>query len=117
VRVTATVDGRAPGVAESAKTAPVRRGASRTIVDTGRRIVDAGQRVRVVVRVSAVGLVPVGRVNVYDNGRLVARPQLSGGVARFALRLKRAGRHSLVVRYPGTAWLAPSRDQTTVRAR
>jgi hypothetical protein len=67
--------------------------------------------------VSAVGLMPVGRVNVYDNGRLVARPLLSNGVARFALRLSRPGRHTLVVRYPGTSWLAPSRDWTTVRAR
>jgi hypothetical protein len=56
-------------------------------------------------------------VNVYDNGRLVARPHLTGGVARFALRLARAGRHTLVVRYAGTTWLAPSRDKTTVRAR
>lgn len=117
VQVTATVPGRIPGVAESASTAPVQRGASRTVVDTNRRVVEPGRKIRVVVRVTAAGLSPDGRVNVYDNGRLVARPQLTDGVARVALPLKRAGRHTLVVRYPGTSWLAPSRDWTTVRVR
>lgn len=117
VRVTATADGRAPGVADSAATVPVRRGASRTTADAGRRSVEAGRTVRVVVRVAAVGLSPAGRVNVYDNGRLVARPRLTDGVARFALRLGRAGRHTLVVRYRGTRCLAPSSDRVTVHAR
>lgn len=116
VRVTATADGRAPGVADSATTTTVRRGASRMVAHAGRRFVEVGQKVRVVVRVAAVGLSPVGRVNVYDNGRLVARPRLTGGVARVAVRLTRAGRHTLVVRYSGTSWVAPSRDRTTVRA-
>lgn len=117
VRVTATAAGRAPGVVDSATTEPVRRGASRTVVDTGRRFVESGRAVRVVVRVAAVGLSPSGRVSVYDDGRLVARPRLADGVARFALRLEGAGRHTLVVRYRGTSWLAPSRDRATVRVR
>ncbi|MFC7505576.1 beta-L-arabinofuranosidase domain-containing protein [Nocardioides sp. GCM10030258] len=117
VRVTATVDGRAPGSADSAATAVVRRGASRMAVTTSRSVVPRGRAVIVTTRIAATGLVATGRVSVYDNGRLVARPALVNGVARVALRPRRSGRHLIVVRYAGASWIAPSRDWTTIRVR
>ncbi|HWJ10380.1 MAG TPA: beta-L-arabinofuranosidase domain-containing protein, partial [Nocardioides sp.] len=117
VRVTALADGRALGTADSAATAPVRRGSSQLSVTASRTVVAKGRSVAVVARVTAPGLVATGRVAVYDNGRVVARPLLVKGVARVAVRLRTAGRHLLVVRYAGAPWLASSRDWTPVRVR
>lgn len=117
VRVTAVADSREPGTADSAATDPVRRGSSKVAVTASRTVVANGRSVAVVARVTATGLVPTGRVSVYDNGRLVARPLLVNGVARLALRPRTIGRHLVVVKYAGASWLAPSRDWTTVRVR
>lgn len=117
VRVTAVADGREPGTADSAPTAPVRKGSSTLAVTTSRTVVVKGRSVTVVARVTSPGLVPTGRITVHDNGRVVARPLLVNGVARVAVRFRTAGRHLVVVRYAGASWIAPSRDWATVRVR
>lgn len=117
VRVTAVADGRLPGTADSAPTAPVRKGSSALSVTVSRTVVAKGRSVTVVARVAAPGMVPTGRVTVHDNGRVVARPLLVNGVARVAVRFRTTGRHLVVVRYAGASWIAPSRDWTTVRVR
>ena len=117
VRVSATIDGRKPGSADSTPTAAVRRGSSQLTVRTSRAVVAKRGSVVVAARVSATGVVATGRVAVLDNGRLVARPTLVNGVAKVTLRLARAGRHTIVVSYAGTSWLAPSRGTAVVRVR
>lgn len=83
---------------------------------TTARAVKAGAVVKVIVRVSATGTVPAGRVSLLRKGRVVATAGLSNGTARFRVARKHA-RQTLVVRYAGSAQVAPSQSTVRIPAR
>lgn len=93
---------------------PVTRAVTRTVIRAPRRVVEAG-RVRVRIRVRAVGLVPSGVVKVFDGKRRVARVRLTDGRASVRIRL-RPGKHRLVARYAGSPVSLPSAGSVRLRA-
>jgi hypothetical protein len=114
VLVTATKPQHAEGTARSASTARVAKAATRTRLDPARSKVRNGGSVRLSVRVSATGVVPAGKVRIYDRGRLVATLWLDAGGASTRVRLRGTRRHRLVATYAGTSWAAPSSDRAVV---
>lgn len=76
------------------------------------------ERRTAVVRVSAVGLVPGGKVTVTEQGRVLGSARLERGKAVVTLKRLRPGKHALVARYAGSALTKPSkspRSKVTVR--
>ena len=117
VQVTARRGDVAPGVAESAATAPVRKAGAKVTARVGDTTPKAGQRVKVAARVGTTpGGVPVtGRVLVLVDGWQVGTAKVVGGTASTTLRLHGTGRHRVVLSYPGSATVGAATDAVVVR--
>ena len=117
VQVTASRGDVAPGVAESAATAPVRKAGAKVTAKAGDTTPKAGQRVKVAAKVGTTpGGVPVtGRVQVLVDGWQVGTARVVGGTASTTLRLHGTGRHRVVLSYPGSATVGAAKDAVVVR--
>jgi alpha-L-rhamnosidase len=107
VRVTASKPGLKRASSTSTETARVTRAPSTATVTVGRTEVTDGASVPVTAAVTAP-VIATGRVKVLVDGKVVARPLLHDGVASATVHLHGRGRHVVLVRYPGSATVAPS---------
>jgi hypothetical protein len=107
VRVTASKPGRTPATSTSTETAAVAKARSRTTAVVSRTQVAGGGRVTVTAKVTAP-VAATGRVKVLVDGHVVARPTLSGGTAAAKVRLHGKGKHTVRVKYAGSAMVTAS---------
>lgn len=117
VRVTATLPGRAAGVATSAATARVAKAASRTTASASPRTVRKGRKVSVTIRVSGAGERATGVVRVGRTRLPAVTRRLSGGRVRITFVPRGTGRQKVTVRYGGSAVLLPSTASVRYRVR
>ena len=117
VRVTATKAGKV-GRSDSTSTAPVAKAASSVTATVSRTSVKAGKQVKVTAAVKATGVAATGKVAVLLDGKVVKTLSLSSGKASSSVTIKKKGKHTVVVRYLGSAVVAASTSAPrTVRAR
>ncbi|WP_182525364.1 family 43 glycosylhydrolase [Nocardioides dongkuii] len=118
VRVTATAEGATPGTAVSARTARVRRATGSVTLKVTPREPRAGAGARAVVRLTASpSSVPAwGTVTVSVDGTVVRTVRDAGRRTVVALRLG-PGRHTVTVRYLGSALVTADSATTVVRVR
>ncbi len=117
VRVTATKAGKV-GRSDSTSTAPVAKAASSVTATVSRTSVKAGKQVKVAAAVKATGVAATGKVAVLLDGKVVKTLSLSSGKASSSVTIKKKGKHTVVVRYLGSAVVAASTSAPrTVRAR
>jgi hypothetical protein len=117
VQVTATKDGITPGTAVSEPTAKVAKAASSTRGSLSDTSVRSGTKVTLRVTVSASGVVPDGKVDVYYRGTKVRTLTLSNGSASTTFRPAKKGTHTFTFRYQGSSGVLQSSDSVTIRVR
>lgn len=118
VRVTASKAGAGTGQSTSAATAKVRKATSKTAVAVNRTSLKPGQRLTVRVAVSAPGVVPSGKVDIYYRGKRQKTLSLRNGKTPVvAFRPAVSGRHTVKVRYRGEKGIGASSTSIRVRIR
>jgi alpha-L-rhamnosidase len=117
VMVTAAKPGHTTGSATSARTRAIRAAVSRTRVTVDRRTLSPGQRLRVTTQVTAPGLSPTGRVDIYYRGKKVRTVTLRKGKITTAFRPTVRGKHALKIVYRGSRGIDGSRREITIRIR
>jgi hypothetical protein len=117
VQVTATKDGVAPGTAVSAATVKVVKAGSRTNGSVSDTTVRSGAKVDLQAAVSALGVVPSGKVDVYYRGERIRTLTLLDGKVSSSLRPIVKGKHTLQFSYRGSDGVLSSSDTVTIRVR
>jgi Zn-dependent metalloprotease len=99
-------------------TATVKKAASTTTASAPSSV-KAKKKFNVTASVAAAGGAPTGTVQVFDGSKLIGSGTLSGGKVTITISkgLKKAGKHTLTVKYLGSANVAASQDTVKVKVK
>ncbi len=118
VRVTATVSGKQPGVAQSAALS-VAKLSSDTSVSAAKKKITQRERAVLTVQVTLLDFgVSLGEVQVKDGSKVIANPGLQtgkNGVLTIRLKKLKKGKHKLTVTYLGSVSTLSSSAKVTIK--
>jgi hypothetical protein len=117
VQVTAVKAGVTPGTAVSARTAKVVKTSSRTDGWVSATSVPSGTEIMIGATVSATGVVPDGKVDIYYRGDKIRSLELSDGQVSSTFHPAKKGTQTFTFSYRGSSGVTSSKDTVKIRVR